>query len=106
MRRYDPRVGHVAQPKSQGLLHGRINAKKSKCKTTSEEITILGLVGRTQPESLELLHTAFLFLKYAAEQGLYPQANFANQPESQGLLGSAILCFPSGASQVLDRHAP
>ena len=43
---------------------------------------------------------------YAAVLGVDPQADFANQPESQGLLGSAILCFPSGASQVLDRHTP
>ncbi len=43
---------------------------------------------------------------YAAELGVDPQADFAHRPESQGLLGSAVLCFPSGASRVLDRHTP
>ena len=43
---------------------------------------------------------------YAAEVGVDPEAGFANRPESQGLLGSAVLCFPSGASRVLDRHTP
>ena len=43
---------------------------------------------------------------YAAELGVDPQADFANQPESQGLLGSAVLCHPSGASRVLDRYTP
>ena len=43
---------------------------------------------------------------YAAELGVDPQADFANRPESQGLLGLAVLCFPSGASRVLDRHTP
>ena len=44
--------------------------------------------------------------KYAAEQGLDPQADFTNRPKSQGLLGSVVLLFPSGASRVLDRHTP
>ena len=43
---------------------------------------------------------------YAAELGVDPHADFANRPESPGLLGSAVLCFPSGASRVLDRHTP
>ena len=43
---------------------------------------------------------------YVAELGLDPQANFANQPESQRLLGSAVLRHPSGASRVLDRYTP
>ena len=41
---------------------------------------------------------------YAAELGVDPQADFAHRPESQGQLGSAVSCFPSGASRVLDRH--
>ena len=41
---------------------------------------------------------------YAAELGVDPQADFTNRPESQGQLGSAVSCFPSGASRVLDRH--
>ena len=44
--------------------------------------------------------------KYAAELGVDPQADFANQPESQRLLGSAVLHHPSGASQVLDQYTP
>ena len=43
---------------------------------------------------------------YAAELGVDPPADFPNRHESQGLLGSAVLCFPSGASRVLDRHTP
>ena len=43
---------------------------------------------------------------YDAELGVDPQVDFANRPESQGLLGSAVLCFPSGATRVLDRHTP
>ena len=39
---------------------------------------------------------------YAVELGVDPQADFAHRPESQGLLGSAVSCFPSGASRVLD----
>ena len=41
---------------------------------------------------------------YAVELGVDPQADFAHRPESQGLLGSAVSCFPSGASRVLDRR--
>ena len=37
---------------------------------------------------------------YAAELGVDPQDDFANRPESQGLLGLAVLCFPSGAPRV------
>jgi hypothetical protein len=43
---------------------------------------------------------------YSTELGVDPQADFAHRPESQGLLGSAVSCFPSGASRVLDRHTP
>ena len=53
-----------------------------------------------------IYYTAFFIPMYAAELGVDPQADFANRPESQGLLGSAVLCFPSGASRVLDRHTP
>ena len=41
---------------------------------------------------------------YAAELEVDPQADFAHRPESQGLLGPAVSCFPSGASRVLDRR--
>ena len=41
---------------------------------------------------------------YAAELGIDPQADFAHRPESQGQLGSAVSCFLSGASRVLDRR--
>ena len=67
---------------------------------------ILRLVGRTQPESRKLPRTAFPSLTYAAEQELDPRADFANQPKSQGLLGLVVFFYPSGASWVLDRHAP
>ena len=49
---------------------------------------------------------AFSIPKYSAELGLDPQADFANQPESQRLLGSAVLRHPSGASRVLDQYTP
>ena len=41
---------------------------------------------------------------YAAKLGVDAHADFAHRPESQGLLGSAVSCFPSGASRVLDRR--
>ena len=66
---------------------------------------ILGLVGRTQPESRGLCTLLFV-PKYSAELGVDPQTDFANQPESQRLLGSVVLCHPSGASRVLDRYTP
>ena len=66
---------------------------------------ILRLVGRTQPESRGLC-TPLLVPKYSAELGLDLQADFANQPESQRLLGSVVLRHPSGASRVLDRYTP
>ena len=37
--------------------------------------------------SLEVCAHRFYVPKYAAELGVDPQADFANQPESQGLLG-------------------
>ena len=49
-------------------------------------------------------HAAVSVPKYSAEFGLDPQADFANRPESQRLLGSAVLRHPSGASRVLDRY--
>ena len=52
-----------------------------------------------------ILHCVFIPM-YAAELGVDPQANFVNQPDSQGLLGSTVLCHPSGASRVLDRYTP
>jgi hypothetical protein len=39
--------------------------------------------------------------KYAAELGVDPQADFVNRPESQGLLGSAVLCFPFRKRDIL-----
>ena len=48
-----------------------------------------------------ILHCVFIPM-YVAELGVDPQADFAHRPESQGLLGSAVSCFPSGASRVLD----
>ena len=44
--------------------------KNTKCKMVSEEITILRLVGRTQPESRKLLRTAFLFLSMLPSKDL------------------------------------
>ena len=75
------------------------------CNIVSEEIMILRLVGHTQPESRGLCTPLFV-QKYFAELGVDPQADFANQPESQGLLGSAVLRHPSGASRVLDQYTP
>ena len=57
-----------------------------------------------------LLHHPFLFKGKpthaqevaAAELGIDPQADFVHRPESQGLLGTSVLCLPSGASRVLD----
>ena len=57
------------------------------------------LVSRTE-------HAAFCVPKYSAKLGVGPQADFADQLEFQGLLGSAVLCHPSGASWVLDRYTP
>ena len=51
-----------------------------------------------------ILHYVFIPM-YAAELGVDPQDDFAHRPESQGLPGSAILCFPSGAPLVkTDTH--
>ena len=66
---------------------------------------ILRLVGRTQLESRGLCTPLFV-PKYSAELGVDPQTDFANQPESQRLLESAVLCHPSGQSQILDRYTP
>ena len=64
-------------------------------------------VGRPHPTRVSKTeHAAFSVPKYSAELGLDPQADFANQPESQRLLGSAVLRHPSGASRVLDRYTP
>ena len=65
------------------------------------------LLGARLPITIisNILHCVFIPM-YAAELGVDPQADFAHRPESQGLLGSAVSCFPSGASQVLDRHTP
>ena len=91
---------------SQRLLHCLFNAENFMCNIVSEEILILRLVGRTQPESRGLSTPLFSVPKYSAELGLDPQADFANQPESQQLLGSAVLCHPSGAYRVLDLYTP
>ena len=39
---------------------------------------------------------------YVAELGVDPQDDFMHRPESQGLLGSTVSYFPSGASRVLN----
>ena len=61
------------------------------------------LFGARSPITIisNILHCLFIPM-YAAELGFDPQADFAHRPESQGLLGTAVLCLPSGASRVLD----
>ena len=49
-----------------------------------------------------IYYTAFSIPTYATKLGVDPQADFAHRPESQGLLGTTVLCLPSGASRVLD----
>ena len=59
------------------------------------------LLGARSPITIisNILHCVFIPM-YAAELGVDHQANFAHRPESQGLLGTTVLCLPSGASRV------
>jgi hypothetical protein len=63
--------------------------------------------GPVRQSLLSLIYAHHISIpKYATKLGVDPQADFVNRPESQGLLGSPVLCHPSGASRVLDRHTP
>ena len=94
-----------AQIKARGLLHYLFNATNSKCNMVSKEIRSSGWSAAPNL-SLEVCAHRFCVPKYAAELGIDPQADFTNRLESQGLLGSVVLCHPSGASRLLDRHTP
>ena len=86
----DPLIWCCHPTSVSGVLHCLSNVENFMCNIVSEEILILRLVGRTQPESRGLSTPLFCVPKYSAELGLDPEADFANQPGSQRLLGSAV----------------
>ena len=114
---------------SRGLLHCLFNAENSKCSvfgltelcanTSSDNnryhmdlsgIKLVYYGDFSKPflkgpfaDHYYLSYITLRFYSYvAAELGVDPQADFAHRRESQGLLGTSVSCFPSGASRVLD----
>ena len=97
----ETQVDSQNRPEDQLLAQQNTSRHKKRCAKSSR----LRLGAADQPEDNNLLenfaHRVSIPM-YAAELGVDPQADFAHRPESQGLLGTAVSCFPSGASRVLD----